>query len=114
MGLGKLAIHGGRVGLIVLTRTVECDQPVRFVTMHLFEGCSSISRSFFMVEHDDHGGVYERSCRFTTNNDTLVLSVREGEAGAEGVDTVFTRTDWIRLAPTIDTVRTETGFEVEP
>lgn len=112
--LGKLPIRGGRVALLVLTRTVECDQPVRFVTLHLFEGCSSMAPSFFVVENDDHGGVYERICGFTSNNDTLVLSVREGEAGAEGVDTVFTRSDWIRLAPTIDTVRTETAFEVAP
>lgn len=112
--VGKIPIRGTRVGLLVLNSSPECDHAVRYMTLHLFDGCSMLPHSFFLVESDSHVGVYERSGRFTANNDTLALSVREGEAGAEGVDTVFIRTDWIRLAPTIDTTRTETGFEVQP
>lgn len=112
--IGKIPIRGARVGLLVLNSSPECDHAVRYMTLHLFDGCSILPNSFFLVESDSHVGVYERSGRFTANNDTLALSVREGEAGAEGVDTVFIRTDWIRLAPTIDTVMTESGFEVEP
>ncbi|MBP6696380.1 MAG: hypothetical protein KA175_02095 [Flavobacteriales bacterium] len=112
--IGKVGIDGNRMGLFVLTGTTECDHPIRYVTMHLLDGCTLLPHAFYLVVNDDHGGIYARGGRFTANNDTLILSIREGEAGAEGVDTVFTRTDWIRLAPTIDTVWTETGFEVQP
>ncbi|MBX2972946.1 MAG: hypothetical protein KF797_07580 [Flavobacteriales bacterium] len=110
--VGKIPIRGPRVGLLVLNSSPECDHAVRYLTLHLFDGCSMLPHSFFLAEHDSHVGVYERSAHFEGDNEILVVSVNTGEPGEVGVDTVFTRTDRIRLAPTIDTVLTQTGFEI--
>ena len=110
--IGKILIRGSRVGLLVLNSSPECDHAVRYLTLNLFDGCSKLPHWFFLVENDDHGGIYERSAFLTETNATLVVSVSNGELGEMGVDTVFTRTDRILLAPMVDTVLTKTGFEV--
>jgi hypothetical protein len=110
--IGKITISGSRIGLLVLNSSPECDHAVRYLTLTLFDGCSKTQHWFFLVANDDHGGIYERCAYLAATNDTLVVSVNNGELGEWGVDTVFTRTDRIRLAPIVDTVSTETGFEI--
>jgi hypothetical protein len=110
--IGKITLSGSRIGLLVLNSSPECDHAVRYLTLTLFDGCSKLPHWFSLVENDDHGGVYVRSAYLTETNDTLVVSVNNGELGEWGVDTVHTRTDRIRLAPIVDTVSTETGFEI--
>ena len=110
--IGKIAISGSRQGLLVLNSSPECDHALRYLTLTLFDGCSKTPHWFFLVAHDDHEGIYERSAYLAATSDTLVVSVNNGELGEWRVDTVFTRTDRIRLAPIVDTVATETGFEL--
>ncbi|HRD52820.1 MAG TPA: hypothetical protein PKY96_09240 [Flavobacteriales bacterium] len=110
--IGKITIRDSRIGLLVLNSSAECDHTVRYLTLTLFEGCSKLPHWFSLVENDDHGGIYERSAYLTVTNDTLVVSMHTGELGEWGVDTVFTRTDRIRLAPVVDTISTETGFAI--
>ncbi|MBK6626395.1 MAG: hypothetical protein IPJ87_16865 [Flavobacteriales bacterium] len=110
--IGKVIIRESRIGLLVLNSSPECDHAVRYLTLTLFDGCSKQPHWFSLIENDDHGGVYERSAFLVETNDTLVVSMNTGELGEWGVDTVFTRKDRIRLAPMVDTVSTETGFEI--
>lgn len=110
--IGKILIRESRLGLLVLNSSPECDHAVRYLTLTLFDGCSKLPHWFSLAENDHHGGVYERSAFLVETNDTLVVSMNTGELGELGVDTVFTRTDRIRLAPMVDTVSTETGFEI--
>ena len=111
--IGRIPIHGSRFGLLLLNSSPECDHSVRYLTLHLFDGCLKMPEWYFLVVNDDHGGVHERTAAFTAENDTLAISVRDGEADEEGVDTVSTRTDWILLTPIVDTLMTQYGFELQ-
>ena len=110
--IGKITIRGSRIGLLALNSSPECDHAVRYLTLTLFNGCSKLPHWFSLVENDSHVGIYERNAYLVETNDTLIVSVNSGESGEWGVDTVYTRTDRILLAPVVDTLSTETGFEI--
>ncbi len=114
--VSQFNISNNRKGVISYSKSVECDHPIYFYSLHIVDDCKIIDTKNIMYS-DSHGFIYEISSNFSKNYD--ILTIKEeftSEYGMEPdaeIDTLTTKTFKIDLkSKLLDTISKKTTYKI--
>ena len=109
-------ISNNRKGIISYSKSVECDHPIYYYSLHIVDSCKIIDTKKIMYS-DSHGFIYEISSNFSKNYEMLIINEEfTSEYGMEPdaeIDTLTTNTFKIDLkSKLLDTISKKTTYKI--
>ena len=116
--ISKFRISSKRSGVISYTKSVECDHPIYYYSLHIAENCEIIKTETLSYE-DDHVIMFKIESEISkTLKDLTIVKQASSEYGNEPdalTDTMFTDVYRIDLrSEKFDTIYRKSSFEVLP
>lgn len=114
--IGHFAITTNRVGLVCYNETIECDNKVSFVSLHIIDSCKKLIDTKFISSDDSYPFIYRWSSDVTSGKDSLIMKLEQTSEWVMGIDTnidtLFTDTYIFNLkSSSIDTLSINKTFK---
>lgn len=114
--IGKFPIMANRIGLICYNETIECDNKINFISLHIIDSCKKVADTKFISSDDSNPFIYSWSSELSPRKDTLIMTLNQTSEWAmemdSDVDTLFTEKYYFNLkSNNLDTIAVVKTFK---